>query len=121
MSLLLDNPLFHIFVFLGSPVKAENIGRLKKHSKKATAEDDPRPPHMRNMPGYQSHVRSLVINYCATTNSDLSFRYLYRRADLQAAVADHDYLALPFTEYWVDEANKVKKYIKNNKPILYII
>lgn len=33
---------------------------------------------------------------------NLDFIFLF-----QSAVHDHDYLSLPFTEYWVDEAIKV--------------
>lgn len=59
------------------------------------------------MAGYNDFIRHNVTNFCAMTSSDISFRYLYQKADIQAAVKDHDYCSLPFTEYWVDDAVKV--------------
>jgi len=69
--------------------------------------DDPRPPHMRQLAGYNDFVRSAVVNYCSTTGQDLAIRYLYGKADLGAAVHDHHYLSRPFTEFWIDSALKV--------------
>ncbi|XP_014678575.1 PREDICTED: uncharacterized protein LOC106818373, partial [Priapulus caudatus] len=83
----------------GSPVKAEDIS-----SKVSCMQDDPRPEHFRHMSGYNDYVRNAVINYCAESLLDMTMRYLYPKVSLQAAVLDHDYLMLPFTEYWVDRS-----------------
>ena len=69
--------------------------------------NDPRQPQLRNLPCYEDHVRSTVINYCSNTGHDLTMRYLYEKADLRAAVHDHRYMSTPFTEFWVDSALKV--------------
>ena len=53
--------------------------------------DDPRPEKFRNIAGYNDHVRSTVINCITLTSHDLAIRYLYPKADLQAAVHDHKY------------------------------
>lgn len=90
---------------VGSPVKMENIGGKQKANM-----DDPRPLKYRAMPGYNSFVQNQVVNYCASANKDLAFRYVMPVADLQTAVDDDDYLQLSFTEYWIDNANKVKEY-----------
>ena len=47
------------------------------------------------------------MDYIAATGHDLTIRYIYRKADLQAAVRDHCYLERPFTEYWIDSHLKV--------------
>jgi len=85
-------------------VKAEEL--LSKFRRKELLED-PRPPSMRNIAGYNDHVRSTVVNYCAMTGQDIVMRYLYSKADLGAAVHDHCYLSRPFTECWVDSALQV--------------
>ncbi|KAJ8307415.1 hypothetical protein KUTeg_015499 [Tegillarca granosa] len=41
------------------------------------------------------------------TSKDLSMEYRYKRADIQTATLDHNYLGEHFTEYWVDESLKV--------------
>ena len=68
---------------------------------------DPRPQKYRGNSGYNDHVRNIVTNYCASTSADLSFKYMIPRANINHAVLDHDYLDLPFTEYWIDAAQKV--------------
>lgn len=89
----------------GSPVKAQNM-RLQSKRNELNL-DDPRPMQFRNQAGYQDHVRSHIINYIANTGEDLAIRYMYEGADIQAAAADHDYCALPFTEHWVDNRNQL--------------
>lgn len=49
-----------------------------------------------------------MINYSATTSQDLALRYMFPRANIQATGMDHDYLQIPFTEYWVDSALEVE-------------
>ena len=75
--------------------------------KRKAEDEDPRPVHFRMWAGYTDHVNSLVTNYCWASSKDIAYRYLMPKADLRAAVLDHDYASIPFTEYWVDEANKV--------------
>ena len=86
-------------------MKASQLGKIDENRLA-----DPRPAHLRNMPGYNDYVRSLVLNYCAAYQEDLTMRYLYPGADIQTAVEDHAYLVLPFTEYWVDRANAVSSH-----------
>jgi hypothetical protein len=59
------------------------------------------------MPGYGDFVRNAVINFTAQTSMDMTMRYLYPKASLHRAVLEHNYLALPFTSYWVDRAIQV--------------
>ncbi|VDI43683.1 Hypothetical predicted protein, partial [Mytilus galloprovincialis] len=68
---------------------------------------DPRPLKYRNCPGYNDHIKNTVTNYCSVSSMDLSIRYLYEKADIQAAAKDHDYCTMPLTEHWIDRANKV--------------
>nr|XP_022306019.1 uncharacterized protein LOC111112649 isoform X1 [Crassostrea virginica] len=65
---------------------------------------DPRPVKYRNNPGFCDRVRNMVFNYCSRSSENLAFRYLYSQANIQLSTKDHDYLALPFTEYWIDSA-----------------
>lgn len=69
--------------------------------------DDPRPEKRKNMEGFEDRVLNILVNYTAKSSANIAYRYLFKRADLKSAVHDHDYLSLPFTEYWVDEAIKV--------------
>lgn len=68
---------------------------------------DPRPLKFRKLAGYNDFVRNNVINYCSRTSHDLAMRYIYPKANLQAAVHDHAYLERSFTEYWVDKGLQV--------------
>ncbi len=88
----------------GSPVKSQD---LAVPSSEHTQLTDPRLGQFRNMPGYQDRVRNMVTNFCWSSGLDVALRYTWDRADLSAAVEDHDYLDRPFTEYWVDQANQV--------------
>jgi len=85
-------------------VKGED---LNVPSRSNTNLDDPRPAIYQQMEGYNSFVRNHVTNYCFVSGKDLAIRYTWDQADIQEAVKDHDYLKLPYTEYWVDDANKV--------------
>ena len=89
-------------LFGGSPMKAKTLPGKRKCSL-----DDPRPPKYRRLTGYADHVRSTVLNYCSKSSKDIAIRYLWEKANIQAAALDHDYLKLPFTEYWVDNALSV--------------
>ena len=40
---------------------------------------------------------------------NLAIRYTWNKADVQVASLMHDYMELPLTETWVDNANKVIK------------
>lgn len=68
---------------------------------------DPRPQKYRDNGGFYSHASNIVTNYCASSSLDLSFKYQVPKAFINLAVLDHDYLDLPFTEFWIDEAQKV--------------
>lgn len=68
---------------------------------------DPRPQKYRGIAGYNDYVSNIVTNYCAVTSADLAFKYKKPKAFFKIAVLDHDYLDLPFTEYWIDAAQKV--------------
>jgi hypothetical protein len=91
---------------IGSPIKVNNLHLGAKHKIKDD-EYDPRPVKFRNWEGYNAHVSNMVSNYCYETKSDLAFRYLMPKADLQSAILDHDYLPAPFTQYWIESALKV--------------
>ena len=90
--------------FVGSPVKAEN---LDVASKQHTDLSDPRPAKYRKMEGYNSFVMNQTVNYLYQSENDLAIRFIWPKADLQEAMKDHDYLKLPFAEYWVDSVNAV--------------
>jgi len=92
-------------VYDGSPVKVKNITEHKKPT--ADEGNDPRPLKYRNLEGYNAFVANSITNYCYHSGKHLAFRYLVPKADLQAAVFDHDYTKLPFAQYWVDRANHV--------------
>ncbi|XP_050388704.1 uncharacterized protein LOC126807882 [Patella vulgata] len=88
----------------GSPVKSENFPASKQ-----PCLDDPRPSAHRNKPGFEADVRNRVYNYCSTEQTDLTVKFLYPKADILTAVKDHDYLMLPFTQYWVDSYFQIKE------------
>ncbi|CAG2210544.1 unnamed protein product [Mytilus edulis] len=91
--------------YSGSPVKAEKLPTKRTLAPVYLA--DPRPLKYRNCPGYNDHIKNTVTNYCSVSSMDLSIRYLYEKADIQAAAKDHDYCTMPLTEHWIDRANKV--------------
>ncbi len=106
MSLSFSNYLVLVSL-LGSPVKAVD---LEIQSRRQEIDlDDPRPPQYRGKEGYNDYVRNHIINYVAQTGEDITLRYLYPAADVQAAAADHHYSLLPMTELWVDLANNVSQ------------
>ena len=72
-------------VFGGSPMKAERLPGKRKCSL-----DDPRPTKYRCLPGYVDHVRSTVLNYCSQSSKDITIRYFWEKANIQAAALDHD-------------------------------
>nr|XP_018672111.1 uncharacterized protein LOC108950584 [Ciona intestinalis] len=84
----------------GPPVTVEEMA--KETGVNETIFDDPRREEHRNMEGYQDHVRRCVVQYCASTSKSITLRYLYNTACLITAQMDHDYLSLPFVEYWAD-------------------
>ncbi|KAK6181859.1 hypothetical protein SNE40_009637 [Patella caerulea] len=69
--------------------------------------EDPRALKYKKVAGYEDHVRNCTINYCSNFTRDITLRFLFPKADLQAAVLDHDYLDQHFTEYWVDNSVRV--------------
>jgi len=89
----------------GSPVKTTTIS-MGKRSRTATDDEDPR-VKFRKWEGYNYYVDNMVTAYCYKTGKDLAHRYLREKADIPAAMNDHDYLSEPFGEYWVDTANSV--------------
>lgn len=95
----------YLFSDPGSPVKAQSLPL--KEGRKRLSVDDPRPQKYRNVGGYEDRVRNHVLNMCANTGMDITMRFLYGKADLRAAVHDHHYLRLQFTQYWVDKSVKV--------------
>jgi hypothetical protein len=65
----------------GSPVKAEKLPTKRKLADAYLS--DPRPEKYRNNPGYNDHVRNIITNYCSQSSADISYRYLYGKADIQ--------------------------------------
>ncbi len=59
---------------------------------------DPRPKKYRRREGYQAEVNMRTVNYCAFTNRDSCWRFKFGAANVQAAVVDHSYTKIPFTE-----------------------
>ncbi|XP_052080749.1 uncharacterized protein LOC127718734 [Mytilus californianus] len=82
----------------GAPVKIEKLAKRKP----TEILEDPRPQKYRNMEGFTDHVRHTMINFCSQSSQDLTLRYIFPAADIETAQLDHDYLSLPFAEYWVD-------------------
>ena len=80
-------------------------------------DDDPRPHKYRKRPSYQDEVNNKTVNFTYKSGIDITWRYTFRKADLRAAMMDHDYLPKPFGFYQVkqsnmvtiDEANKIEK------------
>ncbi|XP_056019205.1 uncharacterized protein LOC125669865 [Ostrea edulis] len=89
----------------GSPVKGEDLPRKRNLTDDFL--NDPRPEHLKGVAGYSDRVRNMVLNHCAETSDNLTYRYLIEKANIQAAVLNHDYLERPFTEYWVQRAVEV--------------
>lgn len=91
--------------YSGSPVKAEDLPM-----KRGLTDDyltDPRQVKYRNNAGFPDRAANMVLNYCAMTSDNLTYRYLHSKADMRAATLDHDYLIKPITEYWIDSALQV--------------
>lgn len=76
----------------GSPYKLAHDTRMT-----ALAVEDPRPRQYRNRPNYQSEVDNLTTHFCLESGLDIARRRAIPKANLQAAVVDHAYLALPLT------------------------
>lgn len=72
---------FNFGLLLGEAVEAEDIPTKKQDTEEFL--DDPRPQKYRNMAGYNDFVRNQVTNFCAVASSNMSFRYLYQKADIQ--------------------------------------
>lgn len=72
---------FNSCLFIGVPVRAEDISTKRKLTEDILS--DPRPRKYRNNPGYCDFVRNSLINYCAFTSHDISMRYLHSKADIQ--------------------------------------
>ncbi len=68
------------------------------------------------MPGYTDFVRSQVTNYCYSSGKDLAVRYTWEKADINSAMLDHNYLARPFVEYWIDSAIQVPEKLVKPSP-----
>ncbi|XP_013391521.1 uncharacterized protein LOC106159688 [Lingula anatina] len=88
----------------GSPKKAHDIGGSADHRFQ-----DPRPAKYRNKAGYNDYVRNLTFHFTSVSRIDVATRYAYPKANLQAAVMDHDYCQVPWTEYIVDRGNDVEE------------
>ena len=73
----------------GSPVKASNLNFGQRAHTRLVY--DPRPQHKRNLPHYNTHVRSLVLNCSFTPRIPIS--HMYAPANPYAIDVDHDYLA----------------------------
>lgn len=77
----------------GSPKKAADFKGIRPV-------DDPRPSHLRNLPGYNDFVNNQAINFVYQSKLDIGLRYRGLPADLQtAANHDHNYLQKPFVQY----------------------
>ncbi len=61
-------------------------------------DDDPRPSKFRGQPWMQDMINMNTVNYCNFTGRDVSWRYKFKKADIQSAAEDHWYERLPFTE-----------------------
>ena len=77
----------------GAPVQAENI------HPGASEDDDPRPLKYRNRETFTDELFMTIVNYTAKSSSDISWRYMIPRADLESAQIDHDYLKDPYCQY----------------------
>jgi hypothetical protein len=77
--------------FLGSPLKTQSLD-MPGADEFTNMEFDPRPQHLRNMPGYQDHFRNTCLK-----NSDISEMPIFQTfepANTLAVAHDHDYLRL---------------------------
>ena len=91
----------------GSPVKISTILKRRRLPTKDAADDDDPRLKFRKWESYNNYVDTMVTAYCFKTGKDLAHRYLREKADIHSAMLDHDYLELPYGEYWVDAANSV--------------
>ena len=60
-------------------MKAEKL----KSSRSNLCFDDPRPAKYRRMEGYADHVQNVLINYMSTSSTEMAYKYLIPKADLQ--------------------------------------
>jgi len=69
---------------------------------------DPRPIHLRNLPGYSDHFRKTVVNGYRRSGIDTAFRYAYPHANLYQADREHDYSSSDYGfQYNIDERGQV--------------
>jgi hypothetical protein len=69
------------FLFIGFPVKADDLPRKRRLTDDLF--NDPRPEHLRDVAGYADRVQNMVLNYCAETSDNITFRNLIKKANIQ--------------------------------------
>jgi len=77
--------------FLGSPLKTQSLN-MPGADEFTNMEFDPRPQHLRNMPGYQDHFRNTCLNFSGI--SEMPIFQTFEPANTLAVAHDHDYLRL---------------------------
>ena len=72
---------------------------------------------------YKAYVETTLVSHCCSTSDNLAMKYLFPKANISAAVNDHDYLEKPYTEYWIDDSLEVrilrKSAIANSKLLTF--
>ena len=79
----------------GSPIKSQALGGLTEY------DEDPRPKKFKELPEENrlSRLANATVNFSHLSGANPSCRYMFPRANLQAAVSDHCYLDKPYTAY----------------------
>ena len=77
--------------FLGSPFKTLSLN-MSGADEFTNMEFDPKPQHLRNMPGYQDHFRNTCLNFSGF--SEMPIFQTFEPANALAVAHDHDYLRL---------------------------
>ncbi len=80
---------------------------LRKDINNNSKDDEPRPRNFRGRESFQGEVEMRTIAFCYNSGLDLTASYCFRKADLQSAQMDHDFLERPFLECWVDNGNSI--------------
>ena len=85
--------------FLGSPLKTQSLN-MPGADKFTNMEFDPRPQHLRNMPGYQDHFRNTCLNFSGI--SEMPIFQTFEPANTLAVAHDHDYLRLTPKDHFLE-------------------
>lgn len=82
----LSFPIKYIYLYLISEYLYFTLKAKDQPMKRGLTNDyltDPRPVKYRNNAGFPERAVNMVLNYCAMTSDNLTFRYLHSKADMK--------------------------------------